>query len=342
MIEQLPLFPDQASTVAGDVDALYLFLVGLTVFFGTLISVLVVYFAIRFRRGARANRQRPAHHSLPLELTWSLIPLGITMGIFAWGASVFFHIYRPPDDAIPISVVGKQWMWKLQHLNGRREINELHVPVGRPIKLTMTSEDVIHSFYIPAFRVKQDAVPGRYSTIWFQATKPGTYHLFCAEYCGTKHSGMIGSIIVMEPDAFQAWMGGPTAGMSAVAAGETLFRNLGCVTCHVGDDTGRGPSLNGVYGKSVRLEGGSEILADENYLRESIVDPRAKMVEGYKPLMPTFEGLVTEEGLMQIIEYIKSVGAPEDDGEAAGEARDAAAQMGRTGAPAGARDGGQS
>jgi cytochrome c oxidase subunit 2 len=311
VIDQLPLFPVQASTLAGEVDALYLFLVALTVFFGALISALLIYFAIRYRHNARVNRSRPVHHSLPLELTWSIIPLGIVMGIFVWSAVIYFHIYRAPDDAIPVNVVGKQWMWKLQHLNGRREINELHVPVGLPVKITMTSEDVIHSFYIPAFRVKADAVPGRYSSIWFKATRPGRYHLFCAEYCGTKHSGMIGSVIVMEPDDFQAWMGGPTAGMSAVAAGETLFRNLGCVTCHTGTDSGRGPSVDGLYGSSVQLEDGSAVLADDNYLRESIVEPMKKTVKGYKQIMPTFQGLVTEEGLMQIIEYIKSVGPKE-------------------------------
>jgi len=317
VIPELPLFPEQASSVAGEVDALYLTLVALTVFFGTLISALLVYFAIRYRKASRVDRLNPIHHSLPLELTWSIIPLGITMIIFGWGASLYFHIYRPPDDAMPINVVGKQWMWKLQHINGRREINELHVPVGRAVRIMLTSEDVIHSFYIPAFRVKVDAVPGRYNQVWFKPTKPGRYHLFCAEYCGTKHSRMIGWVHVMEPSDFQAWMGGATAGLSPVAAGETLFTNLGCATCHAADDTGRGPSLKGIYGRAVRMTGGEIVTADDNYLRESIVEPMAKQAEGYKPVMPTFKGLVTEEGVMQIIEYIKSIGSGVAGGGAA-------------------------
>ena len=318
MIHQLPLFPQEASSVAGQVDALYLVLVSITVFFGTLISLLMIFFAIRYRKGSNVDRSNPLHGSWPLELTWSIIPLGITMGIFIWGASIYFHVYRPPDNAMVINVVGKQWMWKLQHPNGRREINELHVPVGRDVKIVVTSEDVIHSFYIPAFRVKLDAVPGRYGNFWFKATKPGRYHLFCAEYCGTKHSKMIGWVIAMEPDAFQQWMGGETAGLSPVAAGEKLFTNLGCATCHNPNDTGRGPSLQGLYGRSVRLAGGETVKADEAYIRESIVTPLAKQVEGYKPVMPTFKGLITEEGLMQIIEYIKSLGPGSGTGVPAG------------------------
>src|SRR5262245_9315062 len=284
MLNQLPLFPPQASTVASRVDALYLSLVAISMFFSTLIAVLVIVFAVRYRRRAIVDRSNPPHHSTALEILWSIIPLGIAMTIFVWGALVFFHISRPPDDAMEINVVGKRWMWKLQHMNGRREINELHVPVGRPVKLTMTSEDVIHSFYVPAFRVKQDVVPGRYSQLWFEATKPGTYHLFCAEYCGTKHSGMIGSVIVMEPDQFQAWLGGEVAGLTPVAAGETLFRNLGCATCHNPDSKGRGPSLEGLFGRPVALEGGGTVTADEIYLRESITNPKAKLVAGYQPL----------------------------------------------------------
>lgn len=213
-----------------------------------------------------------------------------------------------------ILVVSKRWMWKLQHLNGRREINELHVPVGRAVRLTMTSEDVIHSFYVPAFRTKMDVLPGRYTTTWFKPTRPGTYHLFCAEYCGTKHSRMIGSVIVMEPDKFQAWLGGDTAGVPPAAAGERLFSNLGCVSCHNPDSKGRGPSLSGVYGSRVALSGGATAVADDAYLRESIVDPRAKLVTGYEPLMPTFRGLVGEEGLLHLIEYIKTLAPPATGG----------------------------
>jgi cytochrome c oxidase subunit 2 len=208
-----------------------------------------------------------------------------------------------------VKVVGKRWMWKLQHLNGQREINELHIPVGVPVKLTMTSEDVIHGFFVPAFRVKMDVIPGRYTTLWFKATKPGRYHLFCAEYCGTKHSGMTGWVVVMEPADFQAWLSG-AAGVSLAAAGQKLFQDLGCVTCHQADTTGRGPTIQGLLGRPVRLVGGESVVADDAYIRESIVTPAAKIVEGYQPIMPTYQGLVSEEGLMQLIAYVESLKAP--------------------------------
>jgi cytochrome c oxidase subunit 2 len=210
-----------------------------------------------------------------------------------------------------IYVVGKQWMWKIQHVDGRREINELHVPVGRPVKLIMGSEDVLHSFFIPAFRVKADVIPGRYNTLWFRATKPGTYHLFCAEYCGTKHSGMIGSVIAMEPSDFQAWLSGGRGEDSPVAAGAKLFTDLACVTCHQQESQGRGPVLQNLFGKPVELQDGRKVVADEAYIRESIVNPQAKVVAGFQPLMPTFQGLVTEEQLLQLIAYVRSLTKPE-------------------------------
>jgi len=209
-----------------------------------------------------------------------------------------------------IFVVGKQWMWKVQHMDGKREINELHVPVGRPVKLIMGSEDVLHSYFIPAFRVKADVIPGRYNTMWFTATTPGQYHLFCAEYCGTKHSGMIGRIVAMEPPDFQAWLSGGRAEDTPVAAGAKLFQDLVCNTCHTGDTQGRGPTLTGVYGKPVQLLGGATVIADDAYLRESIVNPQAKIVAGFQPVMPTFQGLVTEEQLLQLIAYVRSLSQP--------------------------------
>jgi len=319
MWEDLPLWPEQASTVAGEVDALYIFLVGASAVMSLLIVSLLAFFAIRYRRKSKADRSGAVHESLRLELGWTLIPLGIVMIIFVWSSAVFFHISRPPDDTLDVLVVGKRWMWKLQHLNGKREINELHVPVGRDVKLTLTSEDVIHSFFVPAFRVKADAVPGRYTSIWFRATKPGRYHLFCAEYCGTKHSQMLGQVIVMEDDEFQSWLGGEMAGATPAAQGERLFANLGCNTCHKPEKTGRGPTLVGVFGTTVEMEGGERVTADESYVRESIVDPRARIVSGYKALMPTYRGLIGEQGLMNLIEYIKSIG-PDEAGE--GEASD--------------------
>ena len=249
MFDGLPLFPDAASTTAGRVDALYLFLVALSVFFSVLIFTCVFVFAIRFRRRSESERPAAVMGSLALELTWSLVPLGIVAVIFVWSAHLFFEINRVPADAMEVYVVGKRWMWKVQHLTGQREINELHVPVGVPVRLMLTSEDVIHSFFVPAFRMKKDAVPGRYNTIWFQATKPGKYHLFCAEYCGTKHSGMIGWVYVMEPAKFQAWLQGGVSGGSLASAGERLFNDLACVTCHRSDTGARGPALDGLYGK---------------------------------------------------------------------------------------------
>jgi cytochrome c oxidase subunit 2 len=306
----LPLFPEQASTMAGRVDALYLFLIAISLFFGTLIATLVVTFAIKFRRRSRDERPQAIHGSTALELAWSLIPLGIVMVIFLWGAEVFFAMARVPPGTMNVYVVGKRWMWKTQHMTGQREINELHVPVGIPVKLTLTSEDVIHSFFVPAFRIKKDVVPGRYVTTWFQATRAGTYHLFCAEYCGTKHSGMIGTVTVMEPAAFQAWLSGGATGTSLAAAGEKLFTDLACITCHRGDTEARGPKLEGLFGRPVSLASGERLVADEAYVRESIVNPTARIVAGFQPVMPAYQGLVSEEGLMQLVAYIESLRGP--------------------------------
>jgi cytochrome c oxidase subunit II len=303
----LPLFPEQASLQAQQVDAVYFFMVAVTAFFSLLIAGLIVLFAYRYRRRHDDEVGAAIHGSLALEMLWSIIPLGIVMVMFVWGAKVFFDIYRPPAGAMEIFVVGKQWMWKVQHMDGRREINELHVPVGRPVKLIMGSEDVIHSYYIPAFRVKADVIPGRYNVLWFQATKPGRYHLFCAEYCGTKHSGMIGSVVALEPAEFQEWLSGGAASASPVAAGEKLFQDLVCNSCHQQAETGRGPVLTGIFGKQVKLQSGATVTVDEAYLRESIVNPQAKIVAGYLPIMPTFQGLVTEEQLLQLIAYVRSL-----------------------------------
>ena len=307
MFTDFPLFPQQASIQAGQVDAIYFFMVAVTAFFSLLIAGLVVFFAIRFRRRHRDEVGVAIHGSLALELMWTIIPLFIVLGMFGWGAKVFFDLTRPPAGAMEVFVVGKQWMWKVQHMEGQREINELHVPVGRPVKLIMGSEDVLHSYYIPAFRVKADVIPGRYSTLWFQATTPGRYHLFCAEYCGTRHSGMIGSVIAMEPADYQAWLDGGRAEDSPVAAGQKLFTDLACITCHREDTQGRGPVLTNLFGHEVQLQGGGKVVADDAYIRESIVNPQAKIVSGFQPIMPTFQGLVTEEQLLQLISYVKSL-----------------------------------
>ena len=304
-----PLFPEEASTIAGRVDALYFFLIAITVFFSVLIAGLIVYYAVRYRRRSPESVGETVHGVMALEITWTVVPFVIVMIVFFWSASVYFAIQRPPDETLNIYAVGKQWMWKFQHLDGQREINELHVPVGRAVTLIMTSEDVIHDVYIPAFRIKQDVLPGRYTTEWFQATKPGRYHLFCAEYCGTRHSGMTGEVIVMEPAEYQAWLSGGAPEGSLAEAGQKLFNDLACVTCHRSDAQGRGPVLTGLFGKTVQLLGGQTVVADEAYIRESIVNPAAKVVNGYQPIMPTFQGLVSEEGLLQLIEYMKTLKA---------------------------------
>ncbi|MFN0152634.1 MAG: cytochrome c oxidase subunit II [bacterium] len=307
----VPLFPEAASTLAGKVDALFFFLCAVSIVFSLLIGGLVFYFAARYRRRSENERAHQIHGDNRLETIWSVIPFALAMVMFVWGVDVYFEYARPPRDAMDIYVVGKQWMWKFQHPEGHREINELHVPTGRAVRLTMTSEDVIHDLYIPAFRVKQDAVPGRYSTVWFEATKPGRYHLFCAEYCGTKHSQMIGSVVVMEPAEYQAWLAGDAPAMSLAAAGEKLFEELACVTCHREDTKARGPLLDDLFGKEVRLRDGSTVVADEKYLRDSILRPAAKIVAGYEPIMPTFEGQISEEGLLSLVSYIKSLGRPQ-------------------------------
>jgi cytochrome c oxidase subunit 2 len=301
------LFPERASTMASRVDALYFFLLAVAVFFSLLIAGLIVYFAVRYRRRAPESVGADIHGSLVLEMVWTIIPALITVVIFVWGASVFFAMSRPPDETLNVYVVGKQWMWKFQHLDGQREINELHVPVGRAVKLIMTSEDVIHDVFIPAFRVKADVLPGRYTNIWFQATKPGRYHLFCAEYCGTRHSGMVGEVVVMDPSDYQTWLSGGAPEGSLASGGEQLFQSLACITCHRADSQGRGPVLQGLFGKTVHLQNGETVTADEAYIRESILQPTAKIVDGFQPIMPTFQGLVTEEQLLQLVEYVKSL-----------------------------------
>jgi cytochrome c oxidase subunit II len=295
--------------MAGNVDALFIFLLMLCGFMCLAIFTLIVVFAIRYRRRAGQMAEQ-IEGSNPLEFTWTFIPLGIFMVIFVWGAFIYFQERTPPQGSAEVYTVAKQWMWKFQHEEGQREINELHVPVGRDIRVIMTSQDVIHSFYVPAFRIKQDVLPGRYTVAWFRATKPGTYHLFCAEYCGTMHSGMIGDVVVMEPAQYQNWLGGGAAMGSLAQTGQGLFMSLGCSTCHRFDTQGRGPNLTGIFGKPVLLEDGRTVMADENYIRESILQPAAKVVSGFKPIMPTFQGLVSEEQLNALVAYVKSLSKP--------------------------------
>ncbi|MGD1155292.1 MAG: cytochrome c oxidase subunit II [Terriglobia bacterium] len=308
MWQGFPIRPDQASTIARGVDYLYYFLTAIDLFFTAVIFLTIFYFALRYRRRSEKEQPPQIEGNIPLELLWTAIPLGLVVIVFLWGTSLFIQNSRPPAAAAEIFVVGKQWMWKLQHPEGVAEINELHVPVNRPIKLTMTSEDVIHDFSVPAFRVKKDVVPGMYTTLWFEATKTGSFHLFCDQYCGTNHSLMRGEVIVMEPPEYEQWLSGGIRGESMAQAGAKLYDQLACITCH---GTGKGPSLSGVYGKPVKLSDGSTVVVDDAYLRESVLYPSAKIVAGYPPLMPTFKGQVTEDQLLQLIAYIKSLSSEE-------------------------------
>jgi cytochrome c oxidase subunit 2 len=313
MFDDFPLFPEAASSVARDVDALYAFLVVVTGAATLLIIILVIFFAVKYRR--TPENEVPAHEpeNKYLEYVWIVLPFIVFMGIYFWGAQLYFKINRPPDDALEVWATGKRWMWKFQHVGGQSEINELHVPLGRPIKMIMSSEDVIHSFYLPNMRVKRDVLPHRYTSVWFEPTKVGRFHLFCAEYCGSEHSKMIGSVVVMPPAEYQTWLAGGKSA-SPIEAGEQLFTTLACVTCHAAAASARGPALTNLFGTQVRLRNGQTVIADENYLRESIVNPAAKVVAGYQPIMPSFQGQVDEQQLIYLLTYIKSLAAGEGTG----------------------------
>jgi cytochrome c oxidase subunit II len=311
-IAQWPQFrPVDASISSDRVDRLYFFLTGLTLFFTILIFLTIFYFMIKYRRRSEEERPPETRQSIALEITWIVIPSLICVVLFLWGASLFFAAAQPPRGAMEIFVVGKQWMWHLQHSEGQREINQLHVPVDVPVRLTMTSEDVIHDFFVPAFRMKMDVLPGRYTSEWFEATKPGSYHLFCAQYCGTLHSGMIGTIEVMSLPDYAEWLRDNAPAESMAQAGQQLFSRLGCNTCHLPDGTGAGPALQGRFGKQTTLRDGQSRVMDEAYIRQSILDPASLPLPNYQPVMPTFRGQVNEEQILQLIAYIKSLGLEE-------------------------------
>jgi cytochrome c oxidase subunit 2 len=314
MTPNSPLFPPVSSTLASKVDAIFLFTVGVSVLFSVLIVGTIVVFLVKYRRRkADETGQEIQGNTLVLELAWSVIPLGLVMVAFFWGAAIFFDASRPPADAWSFHVYGKQWMWKVEHPEGKREINEFHVPVDQAVKLTMTSEDVIHNFSVPAFRLKMDVLPGRYTTAWFKATKTGTYHIFCDQYCGVDHAKMVGKIHVLTPQDYRSWLVSGASAGGAVATGEELFAAKACNTCHRPDSSARAPVLDGLFGKQVALVGGRIVTVDESYVRESILSPQAKVVQGYQPIMPTFQGQISEEEVVQLIRHIQSLkgaGAP--------------------------------
>jgi cytochrome c oxidase subunit 2 len=304
----MPLYPEQASNFAPSVDALMVYITAVCLFFAVAVTAAVIYFFFKYRRKSPGEIGVPIHGDMRLEILWLVVPLLLSLTMFAGGAVIYVDFRRPPMDTLDIYVIGKQWMWKLQQPTGLKEINELHVPVGRNVKLILASEDVIHNFSVPDFRVKMDAVPGHYNTLWFRPTKPGKYHFFCSQYCGTNHAVMGGWVTVMEPAEYEAWLSGSSgADANPVVAGEKLFTEKACNTCHLPDGKGRAPSLNGVYQAKVLLVDGSTVTADESYLRESILAPNAKIVAGYQPLMPTFQGQLTEEQILALTAYVKSL-----------------------------------
>jgi cytochrome c oxidase subunit II len=300
------LFPREASTIAPYADALYFYLMLITVVGILLVAALVFGFSIRYRKD-RSPVATQVEGSTLLEATWTIIPLALFMVAWIWGALLYFRIYNPPTNAMNIYVVGKQWMWKAEHEGGQHEINALHVPTGRPVQLTMISQDVFHSFSIPDFRVKREVIPGRYSTVWFEATTPGTYHIFCTQYCGTNHSAMIGEVTVLNPDDYEKWTQESTSGMSLAQNGERLFASMGCNSCHSGSAAARGPNLAGVYGSKLQLTNGSDVLVNDAYLRDAILNPSQHVTAGYAPIMPTYQGQVSEDGLIDLVEYIKNL-----------------------------------
>jgi cytochrome c oxidase subunit 2 len=310
-MDKFHLFPPQASTSAHHVDALFFALTLISLFFVTVVFLPILFFCIKYRRGSRVDRSNPSAGSNLIELGWTTLPMMMGLALFAWGAVDYFRIERRPANAIEIDVVGKQWMWKVQHAEGKREINELHIPVDRTVALTLISQDVIHSFFVPAFRVKQDVVPGKYTSEWFKPTRTGEYHIFCSQYCGTQHARMIGRVVVMQPRAYENWLKTGEQTESIVRAGERLFHDRGCSGCHAPNSQFHAPLLQGLYRKPVPLADGTVVTAGDQYLRDSILQPGKQITAGYQNIMPSFSGHLSEEELMQLIAYVKAIGIQE-------------------------------
>jgi cytochrome c oxidase subunit 2 len=300
------LFPPEASKIAPQMDALYFFMALVSLVGLTIVILLLTSFSILYSKKRHPVAVQIEGSTL-LEATWTIIPLGLFLIMFVWGALLYFRIYTPPANAMNIYVVGKQWMWKAEHPGGQHEINSLHVPTGRAVQLTIISQDVFHSFSIPAFRVKREAIPGRYTSVWFEPTVPGTYHLFCTQYCGTEHSHMIGDVVVLTPEDYKKWLEGSTSGASLAQNGERLFASLSCTACHNTRPDARGPSLANVYGSNLTLTSGQQITADDAFLREAILNPSQHITQGFAPIMPTYQGQISEEGVIDLVEYIKNL-----------------------------------
>ncbi len=303
----IPFWHAGVSPHGGDVDLLFVGLILASSLVLGLLFFLLVLFCVRYRAGNQVDRGHRVTKSWHWEVSWTAASLLCFLGLFIWGAVIFLEIYQRPPDELSVFVVAKQWMWKVQHAGGQSEINALHIPVHQPIRLVMASQDVIHSFFIPALRLKHDVVPGRYQDLQIEADKAGHYHLFCAEYCGTDHSGMVGEIVAMEPADFAAWLAAQAPSSSLAQEGAALFRELGCSGCHSTRSKVHAPQLEGLYGKPVPLSDGTSVIADDKYIRDSILLPRSQVAAGYDPVMPSFEGRVSEDQLLRLIVYIKSL-----------------------------------
>ncbi len=308
MNRYIPFWPVAASAHAEKVDALMAMFTALMFLLTAPVFVLIVVFAVKYRRGRPADRTRRPSGNVWVETSWAVIPFLATLAFFVYAAFLYLDLGRPPADALAIDVVAKQWMWKFQHPSGRREINELHIPAGRPVKLTLISEDVIHSFFVPALRIKQDVLPGRYTTLWFNADRPGVYPLRCSQFCGMDHSLMIGRLFVLSAGDYARWLQQAGASGDLAAQGKALFDNLGCSGCHTPGAAVRAPPLTGLYGQPTPLEGGRVVTADDQYIRDSILDPNRDVAAGYQPIMPTYAGQVSEDDLLKLVAYVKSLG----------------------------------
>ena len=308
----LAIWPQAASSAAHQADYLILSFTIVTLLLTVPIFLSITYFAFKYRKGRQVNRQTSENRSNAIELSWMLIPFALTLIFFAWGARLFSEQNNPPADALQITAIGRQWMWKFQHPGGQSEINDLHVPEGQPVVIRMISQDVIHALYIPALRIQMDTIPDRYTQLWFNANKTGTYHLFCSEYCGTDHSEMGGTLTIMKPSDYQKWLTNSPLGATTVAAGETLFMSYGCSGCHRSGSTVKAPSLVGLFGKPVPLEAGGFVTADESYIRDKILEPSKHKIAGYKQNMPTYKGKIAEDDLIRLVAYIKSLGVSKE------------------------------
>ncbi|WP_448192571.1 cytochrome c oxidase subunit II [Azospirillum sp. sgz301742] len=307
----LQFLPATASSHASQMNWLFAGLVAASGVILILVFGLMIVFCVRYRRGSSAERGDTLKKTWKVETGWTTATFVAFLGLYVWGAYLYIDIHRPPADATDIYVVGKQWMWKVEHPGGQREIDTLHVPVGRPVRLVLSSQDVIHDFAVPAFRIRQDAVPGRTEVLWFTPTTVGEYHLFCAEFCGTDHAHMGGSVVVMEPAAFQRWLDAQGAGETLAQEGAALFRQYGCSGCHGAASTVHAPPLEGLYGRPVPLANGRTVVADDRYIRDSILMPKAEIAAGYPPIMPSFAGQIGEDDLVKLLAYIKSLGNAE-------------------------------